>query len=80
LYLYKKNKQWLNLPDAYNKKSKTNKKICGKDFTLKKSLSGVSLWAWGLGTPSHICKQMMKTVKHTENKWSGISRTRTIKK
>jgi hypothetical protein len=56
------------------------KNMCDKDFTLKKSLSGVSLWAWGLGTPSHICKQMMKTVKHTEYKWSGISRTRVIKK
>jgi hypothetical protein len=78
LYLYKENKQWLNLPDAYNINKQKN--MCGKDFTLKKSLSGVSLWAWGLGTPSHICKEMMKTVKHTENKWSGISRTRAIKK
>jgi hypothetical protein len=32
--------------------------MIGKDFIWKISLSGVSLWAWGLGTPSHICKQM----------------------
>lgn len=28
-----------------------------KLLTLKNSLNGVSMWASGLGTESHICKQ-----------------------
>jgi hypothetical protein len=36
------------------------------NFTLKKSLSGVSLWAWGLGTASHICSKM-ETAQLIEN-------------
>jgi len=38
---------------------------------LKNSLSGVSLWAWGLRTPSHICSKM-RTAQVTENTKGAI--------
>jgi hypothetical protein len=38
-----------------------------KNLTLKNSLSGVSLWAWGLGTASQICS-ITKIAQHTEKK------------
>jgi hypothetical protein len=31
-------------------------------FTSKNSLSGVSLWAWGFGTASHICSKNVNSL------------------
>jgi len=33
------------------------------DLTMKKSLNGVSLWASGLGTESHICQVKSREIE-----------------